>query len=114
MPDGTTRHLRSNETALIVSMLMSKREEQSLREELATSLVVEMNDGGMGSLRFVGPPDRKFGEQLAEAEFQDDDGVKVSITINTDQHGSLFEMDVWKVDFTPLIRLPVPPTTTAT
>jgi hypothetical protein len=32
--------------------------------------------------------------------------VALSITINADQHGSLFEMDIWKVDFTPLIRLP--------
>jgi len=48
---------------------------------------------------------------LAEAEFQDADGVALSITINVDQHGSLFEMDVWKVDFTPLIRLPSPPRT---
>lgn len=29
----------------------------------------------------------------------------LSITINTDQHGSLFEIDVWKVDFTPVTRL---------
>lgn len=84
MPDGPTRHLRPKEIAVIVAMLASKREEQLLREELATSLVEEMSDGGMGSLRFVGPAERKFGEQLAKAEFQDEDGVTLSITINTD------------------------------
>lgn len=111
MSDGQARHLRPDETALIVAILASKRGEHSLQQELATALVEEMKDGGMGSLKFVGAAGRKFGEQLAEAEFQDADGVALSITINVDQHGSLFEMDVWKVDFTPLIRLPSPPRT---
>lgn len=108
MPAEKARRLRPDETALIAAMLASKREAQSLQQELATAFVEEMNDGRMGSLRFFGPAGRKFGEQVAEAEFQDEDGVVLSITINADQHGSLFEMDVWKVDFTPLIRLPAP------
>ena len=103
------RPLRADETALIAAMLASKREAQSLQMELATALVEEMKDDGMGSLRFVGSSGRKFGERVAEAEFQDEDGVTLSITINADQHGSLFEMDVWKVDFTPLLRLPALP-----
>jgi hypothetical protein len=108
MSDEQARHLRLDETNLIVAMLASKREEQSLRQELAEALVEEMTDGGMGSLRFTGAAGRKFGQQLAEAELQDVDGVVLNITINVDQYGSLFEFDVWKVDFSPLIRLPSP------
>jgi hypothetical protein len=113
MPEGQARQLRPDETALIAAMLASKREPHSLRQELATALVEEMKDGGMGSLKFVGCEGRKFGEQLAEGEFQDTDGVTLNISINADQHGSLFEMDVWKVDLTPLLRLPSPSTRAA-
>lgn len=68
-------------------------------------LVEEMNDGGMGSLRFVGSPDRRFGECVGEVEFDDADGVTVSLALNADQRGELFELDVWKVDFSPLQRI---------
>lgn len=68
-------------------------------------LVEDLNDGGMGSLRFVGSPDRRFGECVGEAEFDDADGVTVSVALNADQSGELFELDVWKVDFSPLQRI---------
>jgi hypothetical protein len=68
-------------------------------------LVEEMNDGGMGSLRFVGSADRRLGECVGEAEFDDADGVVVSVALNVDQRGELFELDVWKVDFSPLQRI---------
>jgi hypothetical protein len=109
MSDGQVRHLRPDETALLVAMLASKRDEQALRQELVEALVEEMKDGGMGSLKFSGAAGRRFGQQIAQAEFQDVDGVALNITINVDQYGSLFELDIWKVDFTPLIRLPSPP-----
>jgi len=109
MSNGQARHLRPDEIALIVALLSSKREEQELRKELAHALVEEMKDGGMGSLKFVGADGRKYGAQVAEAEFQDADGVTLNITINVDQRGSLFELAIWKIDFSPLIRLPSPP-----
>ena len=45
-------------------------------------------------------------EQIAEAAFQDANGVPVSITLSVDTIGDLFEMDVFKADFSPLIRYP--------
>jgi hypothetical protein len=67
--------------------------------------VEEMNDGGMGSLLFVGAPDRRFGRCIGEAEFDDADGVRVSVALNLDQRDELFELDLWKVDFSPLQRI---------
>lgn len=66
-----------------------------------------MQDGGVGSIRFVGsqPP---MGKEVAEAQYLDSDGVLVSIVINTDRNGQLFEVDFWKVDFSPLRRYPRP------
>lgn len=67
-----------------------------------------MNDGGMGSIKFVGPDTtaQKYGSTIAEAEFYDDDGVTVSTALFLDQYGKLFELDIWKVDFSPLRRYP--------
>ncbi|MDH2348702.1 hypothetical protein [Bradyrhizobium sp. SSUT77] len=65
-------------------------------------LVEEMKDGGMGSLLFVGAADRRFGRCIGEAEFDDADGVLVSVALNLDQRDELFELDLWKVDFSAL------------
>jgi hypothetical protein len=67
-----------------------------------------MQDGGMGSIRFVPPgtPTRRFGDAIAEAEYIDEDGVLVSIALNVDRDGELYEVDFWKVDFSPLQRYP--------
>lgn len=68
--------------------------------------VREMRDGGMGSLRFSGSDERRYGGTLAEAEFKDADGTAVSVALMLDEIGELFELDIWKVDFSPLIRVP--------
>ncbi len=69
---------------------------------------MDMRDGNMGSICFAGDERRIFGKALAEAHYTDEDGVCVSIAINTDDKGDLFEVDFWKVDFSPLKRYPKP------
>jgi hypothetical protein len=75
---------------------------------LENSEVEEMLDGGMGSIRFVNEQlhERHLGKVLGEAKFMDADGTLVQISINLDQNGGLFEVDFWKVDFSPLFRYP--------
>ena len=77
---------------------------------LPESLVEEMQDGNMGSLRFVTLeyPDRRYGSMIVEAEFTDADGVLVSVALNLDDRGNLLELDIWKVDFSPIERYPKP------
>ena len=74
--------------------------------------VRELNDGGMGSLRLVvsgaSSENQVFGRRAAEYEFADMDGVTVIASLNLDQDGLPFELDVWKVDFTPTARLARP------
>ena len=41
-----------------------------------------------------------------ETEYYDDDGIAVSIGLNLDDSGELYELDVWKVNDTPLISWP--------
>jgi hypothetical protein len=77
---------------------------------LADSVVEDMQDGGMGSIRFLSPDQSKpvFGKTIAEAEYTDDDGVLIVIGINLEEKGGLYEIDFWKVDFAPLKRYPEP------
>jgi hypothetical protein len=65
-----------------------------------------MNDGGMRSVRFriADNRQRRFGQKIAEAAFTDEDGTLASAVVNVDQNGELFELDIWKVNFSPLKR----------
>jgi hypothetical protein len=73
-------------------------------------LVSPMSDGNMGSLRLRFPNARverqRFGRQVAEFSFTDADGVEVLVSLNVDEHGVPFELDVWKTDFSPLLNVP--------
>jgi len=64
--------------------------------------VESLSDGGMGSFRIGAPEGRHFGSMASECYFQDSDGVLVMASLNLDQNGAPFEVDIWKVDFAPL------------
>lgn len=63
----------------------------------------------MGSLYFVNPTkssdQRRFGRRIAEVQFNDADGVPILASLNLDGDGNLYELDVWKTDFTPVQRM---------
>ena len=66
-----------------------------------------MSDGGMGSLQFLPlRPSAKMGAQASEVEFIDADGIPVLATLNLDQDGRPFELDMFKADSSKLIRVP--------
>ncbi len=98
------------EISLITALLRGKPETRPLIDSLDDLLVVNMNDGGMGSLLLVQKGTeavaRSFGKQVVLAEFLDSDGVLVSVAINLDSQGRLYELDMWKVNFAPLLRWP--------
>ena len=98
------------ERELVRSMLAKEYAGPELDAMLASSVVEDMQDGGMGSIRFLRPHQSKpvFGKTIAEAEYTDDDGVLVTIVVNIDETGELYEADFWKVDFAPLKRYPMP------
>ena len=106
---GPVRELREDELRVLRKMLSQTSIETEFEEQVASMKVQTMADGGMGSIRFYNGRDRSpldYGGQIAEAAFQDADGVPVSITLSVDTIGDLFEMDVFKADFSPLIRYP--------
>lgn len=103
-----TRNLRVEERELIRYLLAGTDKTAALEGLLASARVTDMNDGGMGGIRFVAPDPRSFGKTLAEAQYLDSDGVLVSIVLNADLNSQLFELDFWKVDFSKLRRYPRP------
>lgn len=68
--------------------------------------VREMLDGGMGSIRFVKEQRRRGACGVAEQFYTDTDGVLVLFQLDLDDHDEPWEIDAWKVDFSPLRRPP--------
>jgi len=72
--------------------------------------VKSMDDGGMGSLKLfpkgISHDNRLFGKQVSECMFLDEDGIDVIASLNLDDEGELFELDIWKTDFSSLIKIP--------
>ena len=101
------RPLRIEEDLLVRALLEQVSANGNLRQQLDNALVRDMADGGMGSFEFAGDKNRTLGRCLVEAEYVDCDGVQVSIVLNADQNGRLYELDMWKVDFAPVQEYPV-------
>lgn len=102
------RNLREEEYQLLEKML---KDLNDYNFNLKNLKVVEMSDGGMGSLYIVDPlksrEKRKMYKSIIEQQFFDVDGVPISVCINIDADGNLFELDIWRVDFHPLIKFPI-------
>lgn len=102
------RLLKFGESALIKALLMTNSKlAEVIVPTLNTALVEDMDDGEMGSIRFkscAADSGRSLGRRVAEAEFLDEDAVPVSVELNLDEHSQLFELDVWKFDYSPVSR----------
>jgi hypothetical protein len=106
--DSPIRPLRLEEHELICYLLSRVPSGDIVMHGLSGCLVIDLEDGGMGSIRFICPLPQSMGKELIEAKYFDSDGVLVSITLNLDKEGNLYEVDFWKVDFSPLLRYPNP------
>ncbi|MGE4246570.1 MAG: hypothetical protein AB7E66_11265 [Parvibaculaceae bacterium] len=105
-PPSPERPLKLEERQLILFLLSSCPEGERFMVGIDQYRVIEMDDGGMGSLQFGADRGGRIRRSaLAEARYEDADGVPVWIELNLDQHGDLFELDSWKVNFEPLVRI---------
>jgi len=106
---GPIRHLKDSEKTLIRLLLQQGVGGPPSVTRLDSLEVQEMSDGGMGSLYIVWPGKdaqaRRFGRRIAELQFNDADGVAVIASLNVDKEGDLFELDIWKTNFEPVIHL---------
>jgi hypothetical protein len=101
------RLLTLPELGLLIYMLRGKPQVERILALLPTAEVEELNDGGMGSLRFVSvKQNRHLGQVVAELWYKDEDEVPVLASLYLDTEGDLYELDSWKSDSTPLKRIP--------
>ena len=105
------RKLSKAEYDLIVHLLKYTPDNQHIIDKLPSMLVEEMNDGVMGSLKFLydNKSQQRFGKQIAEISLLDKDGVPISLAINLDIEGNIYELDVFKADSSELVEFPTPP-----
>lgn len=108
---GTIRKADANELAML-RRLVEKADWKPPVKDWEKSLRVEsMEDGGMGSFRIF--PDgritgkRVFGKEISSFSFLDVDDVEVLVSLNLDQNGYLFEVDVWKVDYSQVRKVQI-------
>jgi hypothetical protein len=100
--------LRPDEQAVLVVLLDMAA--CSIPAQLSNRRVNDLDDGAMGSIAFmsVSGASHTLGRCAVEAEYVDTDGVTVSIALNLDEYDDLYELDFWKVDFSPLRSYPAP------
>lgn len=76
----------------------------------ADGLMVRDIPGGMGSIELlynnIDNYSRKFGKQISEICFKDIDDIDVIVSLYVDENNLLYELDVWKVNFSNLIQFP--------
>ena len=105
------RKLTNAEQELICFLLKDNPDTKQIINDIPNMIVEEMNDGGMGSLRFINENglERRFGKQISEVTLLDEDNIPVSFAIFLDNRGDIFEMNVFKADLSKLIKVPTPP-----
>jgi len=81
--DGS-RRLRNEEDSLLRALLRHVTDGERLPRQLEQAQVRDMDDGGIGSLKFAGNRSRSLGDCLMKAEYLDRDDVVVSIALNAE------------------------------
>lgn len=100
------RALREQERSLLRHLMQVGGIEAPREGWLDRVFVEDLDDGGMGSFVIIQPANKGFSRLLSEAEFNDVDGIKVLASLYVDVDDAPYEVDIWKVDFSPLISLP--------
>lgn len=104
------RRLTEDEERLLIALLRKASLPSDFTSYINNLWVSPMNDGRMGSLKIFPAGDtersRKFSRQCAEIQFTDLDGIIVLASLNLDESDNLYELDIWKTDFSPLVRIP--------
>jgi hypothetical protein len=105
------RKLKNEELGLITHMLNQIPNGDYFIKKLPSLMVTEMKAGGMGSFKFLSETSQKRTRQkeIAHINLHDADDIPLSITLNLGTDGELYELDIFKADFTILKQFPLPP-----
>lgn len=106
------KRLLLDDEKVLLKILLEKAPPQTAKGvELDTIRVVDSGEAGARSIIFPDTRDEaqengRLARPCVEAEYSDSDGVLVMVTLLTDQFGCLYEVDLWKVNFTNIQLLP--------
>ena len=97
------RPIRQEERALIEHLLglLKPGHRYKIPEE-----VENLGDGGTGSIQLSSRGEHAA--DLVEADYKDADGRDVLITLSANQYDELYDLDMWKTDFSSLQHYPEP------
>ena len=104
------REPTKEEDRIIRFLISNSCAEHALDVRFGPYMVQEMQDGGMGSLYIIPKAiatktKRETGPMVAEIHAKDIDNIELVISLFLDTDLTPFELDIWKVDFTPLRSL---------
>lgn len=100
------RFLTPDEVSLIHRLLPETTElSERLLKDLALAQVEDVEVVGFGGVVFLSSTTKLFGSDIATAMLADADadGVPVRVTLCLDNHDQLFELELCKVNFSPII-----------
>lgn len=100
------RNIKEDEKVLITSIL--KLADSAERIPSIPEVVYDLDDGGMGSIKFTNNLERVYDKDILQVNYIDSDKTPVVIALTVDDRGDLFELDFWKVNFEKLLRYPEP------
>ena len=94
---------------ILDSHFLVQKASLNMSEGWERSLTVScLNDGGMGSMKlYMSLPPKEIISTIfvSECSFKDSDGIDVLASLYLDQDHEICEVDIWKADFSPLIRI---------
>lgn len=104
------RSLTTDEKKLVQILLNNINFKYSQLNISFSDSVVTLDDGGMGSFKFFYTQEKTPTDlgiiPISEYQFKDKDNVLVLVTLYSYSNGKLYELDIWKTDFSKLISYP--------
>ncbi len=103
------RPLTDGEANLLKILLANKKSQYLQLKTYFSNDIVTLDDGGMGSFLFFNEKNEENNLKIipiSEYQFNDKDGVPVLATLYSYSDGRLYELDIWKADFSPLLAYP--------
>lgn len=106
MTTTKSRNIKEEEKVLITSILELANSTERISS--IPEVVYDLDDGGMGTIKFTNNPERIYGKDILQVNYIDSDTTPVVIALTVDDKGELFELDFWKVNFEKLLSYPKP------
>lgn len=103
------RVLSPEERSLLL-YLMAKASLLPPDAEWVDQLRIEAIGPGRSSFKILRDAERDYDQLASDVDFLDEDNVHVLASLFVDRRQTPYEVEIWKVDDTPLIRLPMFPT----